>query len=73
MKNHVYQRNNAENSYEVKNYTTKVQGNIILIDDMIDSGYTFAYCGYILMKDMSIKKVFPFALADSSNRGVDNE
>ena len=43
--------------------------NILLVDDMVDSKWTFTVCGYRLMENRA-EKVFPFALADSSRNEV---
>jgi ATP-dependent DNA helicase RecQ len=51
--------------YCCKNYS---ENNVLLIDDMVDSRWTFTVCGYKLRKYGS-GKVFPFALANSANRG----
>lgn len=73
MNNHHRQRENSEKSYELKNYS-QINGKIILIDDMVDSGYTLAYCGKLLLSSsLRCDQVFPLALADSSTRGVEDE
>lgn len=59
------QYKNVEESFSVKNYS---ENNVLLIDDMVDSRWTFTVCGYKLRKYGS-GKVFPFALANSANRG----
>lgn len=41
--------------------------NVLLIDDMVDSRWTFTVCGYLLRKKGS-GKVFPFALANTGGR-----
>ena len=45
--------------------------NVLLIDDMVDSRWTFTVCGYKLRKH-GCGKVFPFALANSAGRIGDN-
>ena len=40
---------------------------LLLMDDMVDSRWTLTVCGYRLM-EAGAEKVYPFALADSSNR-----
>ena len=45
----------------------RIPKNILLVDDVVDSKWTFTVCGYRLM-EAGAEKVFPFALADSSNR-----
>lgn len=55
---------NANESFEVR---ASNEGNVLLIDDMVDSRWTFTVCGYKLRK-MGSGKVFPFALANSAGR-----
>jgi ATP-dependent DNA helicase RecQ len=72
MENHYWQKKNIQENYELKP-SAKVYGkNLILIDDMIDSGYTMSILGAKLM-EAGAKQVFPFALADSGERNVDND
>lgn len=58
------QHQNAETSFEV---TQALEENVLLVDDMVDSRWTFTVCGYKLRKYGS-GKVFPFALANSAGR-----
>ncbi len=44
--------------------------NLLLVDDMVDSRWTFTVCGYKL-KAYGSGKVFPFALANSAGRNGD--
>jgi len=62
------QYENAEDSFEVKQVFSE---NVLLVDDMVDSRWTFTVCGYKLRKNGS-GKVFPFALANSAGRIGDN-
>lgn len=55
---------NANDSFEVG---ISCGGNVLLVDDMVDSRWTFTVCGYKLRK-MGSGKVFPFALANSAGR-----
>lgn len=66
MENNAYQCANAFTSFQVRK-GTYIPKNILLIDDMVDSRWTFTVCGYRLM-EAGAEKVYPFALADSSNR-----
>lgn len=66
MENSAHQCANAYRSFFVKK-NAKVPRNILLIDDVVDSRWTFTVCGYRLM-EAGAEKVYPFALADSSNR-----
>lgn len=58
------QYKNAADSFEVKQ---TLSGNVLLVDDMVDSRWTFTVCGYKLRQSGS-GKVFPFALANSAGR-----
>lgn len=61
------QYKNAAESFEVEK---PLEDNVLLVDDMVDSRWTFTVCGYKLRK-MGSGKVFPFALADSAGRNGD--
>lgn len=66
MENSAHQCANAYTSFWVKD-GVRIPKNILLIDDVVDSKWTFTVCGYRLM-EAGAEKVYPFALADSSNR-----
>lgn len=66
MENSAYQCANAYKSFFVKENVTAPL-NILLIDDVVDSRWTFTVCGYRLM-EAGAENIYPFALADSSNR-----
>lgn len=66
MENSAHQCANAYTSFWVKD-DVRIPKNILLIDDVVDSKWTFTVCGYRLM-EAGAEKVYPFALADSSNR-----
>lgn len=66
MENSAYQCANAYKSFFVKENVT-APSNILLIDDVVDSKWTFTVCGYRLM-EAGAENIYPFALADSSNR-----
>lgn len=66
MENTAHQCANAYQSFAVKP-NVKIPKNILLIDDIVDSRWTFTVCGYRLM-EAGAEHVYPFALADSSNR-----
>lgn len=56
---------NAWGSFDVK----KVQsGNVLIVDDMVDSKWTFTVCGYKLIASGS-GKVYPFALSNTAGAG----
>lgn len=42
--------------------------NVYIIDDMVDSRWTFTICGGILLKRGLVKSVTPLAIADTSNQ-----
>lgn len=58
------QYKNAYDSFVVEN---PLDGNVLVVDDMVDSGWTFTVCGYKLRVSGS-GKIFPFALANSAGR-----
>ena len=58
------QYNNANSSFEVGKCP---DGNVLLVDDMVDSRWTFTVCGYKL-REKGSGKVFPFALANSAGK-----
>ena len=45
--------------------------NVLLVDDMVDSKWTFTVCGYKLI-DNGSGKVFPFALSNTAGSGGDD-
>lgn len=59
-----HQHQNAEASFGVKR---ALEGNVLLVDDMVDSKWTFTVCGYKL-REQGSGKVYPFALANSAGR-----
>ena len=44
--------------------------NVLLVDDMVDSGWTLTVCGALLRKN-GAEKVYPFALASTAKNGGD--
>ncbi len=64
LNNSYTQWENAHNSFGVLNTRA---GNTLLVDDMIDSGWTFTCCGYKL-RAAGNGRVYPFALANTSGR-----
>lgn len=68
LNTHYLQYLNAFNSFEIQQSIPKE--NVLLVDDMVDSRWTFTVCGYKLRKNGS-GKVFPFALANSAGRNGD--
>ncbi len=43
--------------------------NTLLVDDMVDSGWTMAVCGYKLLNEGN-GQIYPYALANSAGRGL---
>lgn len=68
MENTNMQSKNAYNAFQV-NGIIKYE-NVLLIDDMIDSGWTLTACGALLKRN-GAKKVFPYALASTAKGGGD--
>lgn len=59
-----------KNAYDSFNIRNVVCENVLLVDDMVDSRWTFTVCGYKLRK-LGCGKVYPFALANSAGRNGD--
>lgn len=68
MENSSFQCENAQRSFSVKG-NVFLPEKVLLIDDAIDSKWTITVCGYKLM-EKGVKKVFPFALADTSHKEI---
>ena len=70
MSNSHFQYLNAAAKIKLKDNTdmTSIPGKIILIDDMVDSGWTLTVAGRLLT-NAGADSVFPFCLADSSETG----
>lgn len=66
MENSAHQCENAYKSFSLISEVTLPE-RIILIDDIVDSGWTFTVCGYRLMEG-GCKEVYPFALASSTKK-----
>lgn len=66
MHNSAHQCANAWQSFSVQAGATSPK-RILLVDDVVDSRWTFTVCGYRLM-EAGAEEVYPFALADSSSR-----
>lgn len=67
LNNSYLQFQNAYDSFEIKDI---LKENVLLVDDMVDSGWTFTVCGFKLKK-MGCGKVYPFALANSAGKNGD--
>ncbi len=68
LHNSNMQFNNAWDSFDVIEVKS---GNVLLVDDMVDSRWTFTVCGYKLI-DRGCGKVYPFALSNTAGSGGDD-
>lgn len=66
MENSIFQQNNVIDAFEVKGALPA--GGCFLVDDMVDSRWTFTVAGAVL-RQAGADFVIPLALADSSNDG----
>lgn len=64
MANSSHQCNNALNSFHAN--SNQMPARVILVDDIVDSRWTFTVCGFKMM-ECGCQEVYPFALADSSH------
>ncbi|MDR2828917.1 MAG: RecQ family ATP-dependent DNA helicase [Acholeplasmatales bacterium] len=75
MYNKYYQKQNVVDSYQTIKDESKLLYNkrVLLVDDMVDSGYTLAILGLSLLENNKADKVIPLALADSSRKDAEDE
>jgi len=66
MENSSHQCANAFSSFAIKD-DAEIPKKVLLVDDVVDSRWTMTACGYRLMEN-GCDKVYPFALADSSQK-----
>lgn len=66
MQNSAHQCGNAVKSYSLIEGVS-VPEKILLVDDVVDSRWTLTACGNYLSKG-GCSEVYPFALADSSQK-----
>lgn len=59
-----------KNAYDSFDAVNVLSGNVLLVDDMVDSRWTFTVCGYKLRTNGS-GKVFTYALANTAGRNGD--
>ena len=59
------QYKNANDSFEIIQIKKE---NILLVDDMVDSRWTFTVCA-MKMREMGSGDIYPFALANTAGRG----
>lgn len=67
MENSFGQYENVYNGIGIKKC---YQGNVLIIDDMVDSKWTLTYTAYLL-RDSGAGRVYPFALAKTTSQGGD--
>ena len=65
MENAAFQCQNAFDSFRA--LPGRAPEKLILVDDVVDSGWTLTVCG-CLLSERGCGKVYPFALADSASR-----
>jgi ATP-dependent DNA helicase RecQ len=65
LNNSKKQWQNADESFEACDSRSE---NTLLVDDMVDSGWTMTVCGYKLLEKGN-GKIYPFALANSAGKG----
>ena len=65
LHNSNMQFRNAWESFDISEVRA---GNVLLVDDMVDSKWTFTVCGYKLIERGS-GKVYPFALSNTAGSG----
>lgn len=70
LKSAFLQYQNVNDSFDVRE-SEVLPENVLLVDDMVDSKWTFTVCGYML-RGKGKRKVFPFALANTAGRNGDD-
>jgi ATP-dependent DNA helicase RecQ len=65
LNNSLKQWKNSDESFAACDSRSE---NTLLVDDMVDSGWTMTVCGYKLLKEKN-GKIYPFALANSAGKG----
>lgn len=70
MENSEMQFNNLANAFRIRNESIPEikDKDVYLIDDMVDSRWTFTICGATLLGCGGVKSVTPLAIADTSNQ-----
>jgi ATP-dependent DNA helicase RecQ len=68
MQNSTFQARNVLDTLEIE--TTIPIGPVLLIDDIIDSGWTLTMAGYLL-RQQGCSAVYPFTLAKATGRNSD--
>ena len=70
MENSYHQCKNIFEAFYVRD-GVRVPEKVILVDDIVDSGWTMTVCGFKL-GEAGCEEVYPFALADGKSEGGDN-
>lgn len=70
LKSAFLQYQNVNDSFDVRE-SEVLPENVLLVDDMVDSKWTFTVCGYML-REKGSGRVFPFALANTAGRNGDD-
>lgn len=70
MQNSEKQLKNLKGAFRIREDSIpKIKNqNVYIVDDMVDSRWTFTICGGILLKRGFVKSVTPLAIADTSNQ-----
>jgi ATP-dependent DNA helicase RecQ len=64
MQNRFYQCNNLDGAFEIVDVLNEP---VLLIDDIVDSGWTFTVLSALLRR-AGVGEVFPVALTSTANR-----
>jgi ATP-dependent DNA helicase RecQ len=67
MQNSVLQLRNAHAKLGIMPGVAVPAGPVLLVDDVVDSGWTLTVAGWLL-REAGSGPVFPFTLADASGR-----
>ena len=65
MENSALQYINVSSCFEIDKALNFNEKSVLLVDDMVDSRWTFTVCG-IMLKEAGAKFVYPYALASTS-------
>lgn len=65
FENSFYQCQNVMRGFGLREH---IKGNILIVDDMVDSKWTLTYCAYLLKQQYPTNKVYPFALAKTAGK-----
>ena len=67
MENSALQYENVTNCFKINENIDLKEKSVLLVDDMVDSKWTFTVCG-IILKEAGVKYVYPYALASTAGR-----